>query len=582
MAQGNDQAASVSKKGRASFALLALSALFVLFFAGLGRMSLTEPDEGRYTEIPREMLATGQYLLPHLNGVLYFEKPPLYYWLNALSIKTFGLNEFAARFWSAALGFLGLLLVYALARRMAGRRAALLSAAVLGTSPLYLAMAHLTTIDMTLTFFFTLTLVCFYFAQEDHGRVKHERFYWYAMFVGAALTVMSKGLIGIVLPGAIIGLYLLFSRRWFVLKRVPWVTGILLFLAIAAPWHVVVAMKNDRFLWFYFVREHFLRYLTKLQDRYEPFWFFLPVLAWGLLPWTALLPSSFLDFIRKHRPGKRHARAVDPTLFLWLWAIVIVVFFSASDSKLIPYILPALPAFAILAALALDTLLDESGWMRRSLLFFIVTTLLGTAVAGGALLAAGFGAIHKFSPGGGFFPWLALAGTMVVVPALAGCGFAAVKRWRSWILATVLCAGTLFAGIWLVALHVNQGGTMEHFAHYLEIHVKPGDRIFSYRYYPQTLPVYLQRTIGVAAFEGEQAFGVSNLPEKVRRERFPNALEFSALWKSAVRIYCVTDNVSIKYLQADHIGPVYTLLHERNRYILTNHAPNKLLRNPHD
>ena len=178
-----------------------IGTLLMLFFASIGHMALLEPDEGRYAEIPREMLATGHYILPHLNGVLYFEKPPLYYWLNALSMKVFGLNEFAVRFWSAALGFLGLWLVFALAWRIAGRRAAWLSIIILGTSPLYLAMAHIATIDMTLTFFFTMTMACFYFAQSaptEHSRPM-ENLFWYGMFAGAALTVMSKGLIGIVL-----------------------------------------------------------------------------------------------------------------------------------------------------------------------------------------------------------------------------------------------------------------------------------------------------------------------------------------------------------------------------------------------
>ncbi len=545
--------------------------LVMLFFAGIGRMALMEPDEGRYTEIPREMLATGQYILPHLNGVLYFEKPPLYYWLNALSIKVFGLNEFAARFWSAALGFLGLWLVFALADRIRGRRAAWLSVIVLGTSPLYLAMAHIATIDMTLTFFFTLTMVCFYFAHAGpEGGRGRERLLWYGMFAGSALTVMSKGLIGIVLPGAIIFLYILLTNGWALLKRVPWVTGVLIFLVIAAPWHVLAAIGNEHFLYFYFVREHFLRYLTKVSDRYEPFWFFIPVLLWGLLPWTAALPNAIWEFLSKHRPWKVPMKMPHPMLYLWLWGGFIFLFFSKSDSKLIPYILPALPAFAVIAALFVDRLLDEPRYMRRSFLLFVILTLVGTVLSGGALLAAAFGFIPSFSRGG-FFPWLALAGLGVVLFAGAAAVYATFHKWKAWVLVTALCASSLFAGIWIAALHVERGAIFKQFAVYLNTHLVPGDLLFSYRYYPQTIPVYTRRTMGVAAFEGEQTFGASNLPPDVKKRRFPNARQFSAMWRSRKRIYCVTDQSSLKHLKPDGIEPVYTIMHGRKRYLLTNH-----------
>ena len=170
----------------------------------------------------------------------------------------------------------------------------MLAAAILGTSPLYLALSHLTIIDMTLSVFFTLTLACFYLASAEE-RPGLRRALLYGMFAAAALTVLSKGLIGIVLPGGIVFLYLLLGRRWDVLRRVPWLTGVALFLLIAAPWHVLAAMRNPDFLWFYFVREHFLRYLTTVHARVEPWWFFLPIVLWALLPVTAVLPASLWE-----------------------------------------------------------------------------------------------------------------------------------------------------------------------------------------------------------------------------------------------------------------------------------------------
>ncbi|MFI5143460.1 MAG: ArnT family glycosyltransferase, partial [Thermoanaerobaculales bacterium] len=265
--------------------------LVLLFFWRLGAVPLLEPDEGRYTEIPREMLASHDFVTPHLDAVLYFEKPPLVYWANAAAIAAFGLNEFAARLWSAMLGLAGLGLAYALGRAMGNRRAGVIAAAALGTMPLYVALGRLATIDMTLTFCLSAALACFWLAhrEEDRGRA---RWLWLGAFGAAALALLAKGLIGIVIPGAIVFLYLLATRQWRVLRRVPWMGGTALFLVMAAPWHVLAAVRNPDFLWFYFVHEHLLRYLTPIAERQEPFWFFLAVLGVGCAPWSGMVAAS--------------------------------------------------------------------------------------------------------------------------------------------------------------------------------------------------------------------------------------------------------------------------------------------------
>ena len=263
-----------------------LAAFFVLlYFAALGAVPLLSPDEGRYTEIPREMLQSGDYVLPHLNGVLYFEKPALYYWLNAAAIRLFGLNPFASRFWSAVFWLAGLWVTYLLAKRILPPKGARLSALILGTSPLYLALSRLAIIDMTVSFFITATLVCFYLAAVEE-EPRRRRLLWYACASSAALAVLAKGLIGVALPGLVAFLFILLGRRWEILRRFPWISGSALFLAVALPWHVAAAMRDPQFFDFYIVREHFLRYLTPIADRVEPFWFFLPVLLWAFLPWT--------------------------------------------------------------------------------------------------------------------------------------------------------------------------------------------------------------------------------------------------------------------------------------------------------
>ena len=181
----------------------------VAIFLFLGRLPLLDPDEGRYAEIPREMLELGDFITPHLDYVKYFEKPPLHYWLNALSFSLFGQNEFAARFPAALLGLCGILLVYHIGRKLFGRREGLYAALVLGTSIGYQIQARMNIIDMTLTFCMTASLGCILLAMQDEERRKG--LYYHLFYLFAALAVLAKGLIGIVLPGMIIFLFLLLT-----------------------------------------------------------------------------------------------------------------------------------------------------------------------------------------------------------------------------------------------------------------------------------------------------------------------------------------------------------------------------------
>ncbi len=550
--------------------VLIAAGLVLLYFAFLGSLPLLEPDEGRYTEIPREMLTRGDYVLPHLNGVLYFEKPPLYYWLNAASIKAFGLNPFASRFWSAALGLAGVLVTAWLARRVWGDRTARLALVVLATSPLYLAISRIAIIDMTLTFFFTVTLSCFFLAQAAEKGTPEARLLWYGTFAGAAFAVLAKGLIGLVLPGVIIGLYILLAGQWTILRRVPWITGTLLFLAISVPWHWLAAVRNSDFLWFYFVREHFLRYLTPIADRQEPFWFFGPVLAWGLLPWTAFLPGAFVAFWKSGRAGRWPLLRPGLPAFLWIWAGVVFLFFSASQSKLIPYIVPALAPLAILAAGELERLLAGTGLGRPWTLAFAAAGLFFTAVCGAAFMAGGAGLIRAYSPPGQHFPGLLAAGTLTVLLSVVALALSLRGRWPRAVAAMALSACALFGCVWAAAPQIQKARSMRAIASFLKTNLRPGDVVIAYRFYPQTLPVYLGRPIAVAAFAGEQTFGVSKLDEAVRRDRFPDAQGFKRLWDSPVRVFCVIDKGSLAALADERVAPIYPIVEEQRVELITN------------
>ncbi|WP_298273571.1 glycosyltransferase family 39 protein [Geobacter sp.] len=366
-----------AREGRPARDLAILCAVFgFAFLQILHRIPLLEPDEGRYAEIPREMLESGDFVTPYLNYVKYFEKPPLLYWLNALSFKIFGLNEFAARLPTALFALLGILLTYHVGRTLYGRRAGLFSALVLGTATGYLVLGRFNVIDMTLSICMSATLGFFLLATRPDE--KRATLYYYLFYLSAALTVLAKGLIGIVLPGGVIFLYMLLTRRWRLLREMRLATGIPLFLLVAAPWFVLVSLRNPEFARFFFIHEHFERFLTKVHHRYQPFWFFIPVLIGGMFPWSFFLPTAAKRLWREREQARDDGR-----LYLFLWGAVIFVFFSLSDSKLIPYIFPIFPALAILIGEMFSSLCDEETPPAREVPMFtaILFIIAGIGVA---------------------------------------------------------------------------------------------------------------------------------------------------------------------------------------------------------
>lgn len=313
-----------------------------LFLNGLGSAPLIDPDEGRYAEIPREMLQKSDFITPTLNYVKYFEKPPLLYWANAGSMAIFGQNEYAARLPSTLSGLLSVLLTYLAGRRLFNRQTALTGALILGSCAAFLLQSRIILTDMLLTLCLAGAMFSFLLAarSSEHHRANLFRLF----FICCGLAVLTKGLIGIVLPGGIIFWYLLLGRRWRLLKEIPWISGLVLFAIVTVPWFVLVSLANPEFPHFFFIREHFQRFTSTIHQRSQPFWFFLPILLLTMLPWSFFIPGS-LTKAWHERQGNN-----GTTLFLLLWPLVIILFFSLSSSKLIPYILPTFPPLALLIA----------------------------------------------------------------------------------------------------------------------------------------------------------------------------------------------------------------------------------------
>lgn len=347
--------------------LLAGAVVFFLFYQ-LGTAALFEPDEGRNSEKAREILVLNDWVTPHENFHPVLDKPIFFYWLIALSYKLFGVSEWAARLPSALAALGCVVLIYHFARARWGRWEALWGALILFTSNQFFILARVVIFDMTLAFLQTLALWAFYEAQHA-DETSRRRNLCVIMYLALGAATLTKGLIGVVIPGIVIFFYLLIGRRWQILRRIYLLPGALLFIAVVSPWYLLADVHNAGYLSYYIWTEHFGRYVTANFDRWQPWYYFIAVGIVGFFPWTLLLPFVVKEHWRRDLD--------DKTLFLVLWTLLPFVFFSVSKSKLPHYILPIFPALSILTAVTLARLYQRSesklrvclsiGWLIQGL-----------------------------------------------------------------------------------------------------------------------------------------------------------------------------------------------------------------------
>ncbi|HKD20171.1 MAG TPA: glycosyltransferase family 39 protein [Thermoanaerobaculia bacterium] len=334
--------------------LLLLAAVAILEPKGSG---LAEPDETRYAEIPREMLASGDFVVPRLDGLPYFEKPPLLYWVNAAAMRALGPSPWAARL-PTRLAAIGTVILVVLVAGGFRSRGGLAAGIFLLAAPLGFLMARTNLTDGLLTFFFTATLLAARAAIERRG--EGRPWLGLAAWTGAAAAgaFLTKGLIALALPGLILLIWCAASGRLRGFGALVASPAPLVFVALSAPWFVLVERRHPGFSNFFFVHEHFQRFATGAAKRAGPIWYFVPVLALGFLPGLVFLLAAF-------RRARRH---VEEELFFIVWFAVVFVFFSLSQSKLPPYVFPALPAAAILAGRAAGAASGRRLWIVHALL----------------------------------------------------------------------------------------------------------------------------------------------------------------------------------------------------------------------
>jgi len=519
--------------------LLCGSIAALLYLTGLGRPALWEPDEGRYAEIAREMVVRGDYVTPHNDWVPYFEKPPLVYWATAASLRLFGRNEFAVRLQAALFSIGQVVVTAALGEAMFGAAAGLLGALALALSPLFFAFARFATPDPALAFWITSALAAFFMASRAPHIGKSAGRLWMIAAAGMlALGTLAKGPVALVLGGGIALGWLISQRRGRDALNIPWVACGLVYVAIAAPWFAVAARRNPGFLEFFFIHEHFQRYLANTEHSWGP-WFFFPVVIGGTWPWFLFIPPGILAI----RGNGNTAAPRGALSFLLIWFGLIFVFFSIPQSKLGEYMLPALPPLAIIAGCGIASLDTISSARARRLLGWLVGLNGALALA---VTALAISALRRGMSSALVTEALVAASALLIG---AAAGYSLVRRGPNHSV-TVLPLAIGVIGLMLAGIKAREDGASMFSYRSLARAIEPvtdnGCVLASYRHHVQSLPFYTGARERLVSYQGELAPFAHSTDAK---ETFitTNA-QLSMLWSSGTCVVLVANRNDIGQL----------------------------------
>ena len=482
--------------------LLAFCAL--MYLVPLGAMPLWEPDEPRYAEVAREMLESGDFVTPRWNYVRYLKKPPLLFWMTAGSFALLGTSEFAARLPCALAGIASAVVCYLLARSMFGGLAGLLAGGILATSLLHIAMARVVRFDGPLTLLVSLSLLLFWLGHREPDHRRAARLF-VAMYPVLALAMLMKGPVGPGLVGLIVLIYLLLTRNLRLVSRMRLPLGVLIFIAVALPWFACVEKANPGVAASFFLGENIGRFAAGTGGHREPAWFYLPVLAAGMFPWTALLPAAIAVGIRDCSGDER--QRADGALLCLIWIGVTFGFFSLSGSKLEPYVLPAWPALAALIGSFLagcaqrGSLWPRWRWAYAASLAGVLASVLALGVGGAIPLPT---ARYVPSTEGASLAVLLLVATGVACAVV----LAALLRSRAKLLVLMAIGmGAFMAAIVALWVGIGTERSLKPLAARAKAELRPGDALVAYQCFRRELCFYAQhRLIVVRDAPGEFDF----------------------------------------------------------------------------
>lgn len=506
----------------------------LLYLAPLPFIPLMEPDEGRYSAIPAAMNATGDYVTPRLKAAVYFEKPPLNYWATAIFFRIFGQNEFASRLFAALCAWGCILLVYRMGLYFHDGRTGLYGAAVLTTFLYHISIGRINILDMPLAFFVCMAI---WSGFRFFAVPERKKGWLYLLFFFSALAFLAKGLIGIAFPFGVVVIWLLVSGRWRDLFALFSPVGILIFSAAALPWLILVQRENPDFFRFFFIQEHFLRYATKMHDRYQPFYFYLPILLAGTLPWCAYLPQAFKGTGKK---GGYFGSAGNR--FLLVWFGLILLFFSISSSKLIPYIAPVFLPLAL--------------WFGHLFRRYEEGLAEGTAVAPlryrlTAILQALVFMAAPFAPlflrqnrmaWESWWPWI-VAPIVIQVLILLVPDSVLRKRKRGWFGSVYLLFALFVLSLTApVAQYLAPYKSAQPLSQAIVKHVPQEQMVYQYGMSLYGVDFYTGRRTPIVDDIGEVGYGSRQLPAAERQKYFLLSADFFRLLHERDGIYCATEN----------------------------------------
>jgi 4-amino-4-deoxy-L-arabinose transferase-like glycosyltransferase len=560
----------------------------LLFLISLGRPALWEPDEGRYAEIAREMLSSGDYLTPRNDWVRYFEKPPLMYWLTAASVRALGPSEFAVRLPSALFSIGQMLLVATLAETAFGPQTALPAALCLGLSPLFFGFGRFLTLDPALAFFVCAGLTSFYIGtHETFCSVGGARRYFVAAALCAALGTLIKGPVALVLIGGTALLYMLVDGQAQQIRQIPWFLCIVMYGVIALPWFVLAAWRNPGFAHFFIVHEHIERYLQSGEHKWGA-WFLPAVALGGAWPWVCFVPFAFME-----SPTERGMLRRPALKFLVIWVCWVIVFFSGARSKLGSYVLPGLPALAILAGYGAVCAREQSSRAARriahalvvfngvvALSAFVAAVELGLCAVGKGGLLQRFAAQGKFGPH-------AAALCANPVPARVGRDFAAsvavlgacavlslsALRSRRWHAAAVAVALASAAAMTLLVRARNDAsplGSYRQLAHAIQTPLSQGCVLASYRHFVQSLPFYTETREALVSYRGELSPFSHSADAKA--SFVDDDADLMTLWRSSQCVILIADRCYLPGLSGLLTPAPHLLAWEGKKVALTNRS----------
>lgn len=356
--------------------IIIIGIFLLLYILPLGIRPIIIPDESRYAEIPREMIASGDWIVPRLNGLRYFEKPVMGYWLNALSIKLFGENAFAVRFPSAAATGLSAFLVFLLIRRFSGGITAGTQAALIFlTSFIVFGIGTFNILDSMLAMFVTASMASFFFAHNADSLKKNVFLLLFGVF--CALAFLTKGFLAFAIPVVAIVPFMIWEGRFKSLFIIGWLP-IIAAILVVIPWAVMVHFKAPDFWNFFVFNEHIKRFLSSGAQHHESFWYYIYLFPAAALPWTCLFPAAILGL-------KKTGIKTSMTRFAICWFFFPFLFFSVSKGKILTYILPCFPPFAMLMSIGLKKYFETDGkklfsvavWSLAVLAAIIAVALIG-------------------------------------------------------------------------------------------------------------------------------------------------------------------------------------------------------------